>query len=208
MADRGIPTGAPGVVETRGRVRDGLVEPYVIPVSERILRGVYSASLLSTVQAAADAAGAARWFLYNPLSSTVGVAVREVAFRSHIASILATPTSPRLMLSRFTYAGTPTGALAAPAQRRSTDPAPAAQVRTVSAGWTVTSAADVRAFLPVAAATAVGIAAPGEDTWQLASDAAIVLAAGEGLMLRQPDAGTVADTRRCIFNVSWEEFEL
>lgn len=196
---------------TRERTVSGNViqEPYLISIRERVLSGVYLAQTgAHVVQAAADAAGVGRWWLFNPVGSTVLVAFRRCEFLSQLGSVLAAPTSPRLTLSLFTATGTASGASVTPGKQDSTQAAATATLRTASTGLTITDGADVFSFMPTASATAVGYAAPAVADWLPEDEGMPILRAGEGIYLTQSDAGTASDTRRYVTNIAWEEFTL
>lgn len=184
-------------------------EQYLIPARERVVSGVYMAATgAHVVQAAADAAGVGRWWLFNPVGSAVLVALRRVEFASQLGSALVAVTSPRLTLSLFTATGTASGASITPGKQDSAAPAATATLRTASTGLTITDGADLFAFLPTASATAVGYAAPAVMDWLPEDEGMPVLRAGEGIYLTQSDAGTSSDTRRYVTNIAWEEFTL
>jgi hypothetical protein len=182
-------------------------EQYVIPISERVRTGVYLAQTgAHVVGATADLATAGRWFLINPIGSTVLVALRRVEFMAQMGSALATPTSPRLQLERFTFTGTASGATITPAKRATSDAAGVAKLLTATTGLVTTAGAAIYAFLPVASGTAVGFADATTADWLPDEDGMPVLAAGEGIVFRQADAGTVSDTRRYVTNIAWDEY--
>jgi hypothetical protein len=190
-------------------------DQFVIQTSARTRTGLYRCNTgAHVVLAAAHAATAGFWWLINPVGSAVAVAVKRITFMSQIGSALATPTSPRMSLERVTFTGTASGASVTPAKRVRTtvaglaaDATNVASLRTASTGLTLAAGESVRAFLPAAAATGVGAVAASEDDWEAEfEDEEVVLAAGEGVVFRQADAGTTADTRRVITNVTWEEF--
>ena len=183
-------------------------EEYVIPLSARISSGVYLAHAgVRVVTAAADTFPAGSWWLINPVGSVLLVALRYVAFASQAASVLATPTSPRFLLVAFTFTGTASGATVTPrAATVSGTPGATGSLRTASTGMTITRTQDVYAFLPWANATAVNGATPQEQPWAPPEDEQLVLAAGEGVVLTQADAGTTSDTRRAATSLGWAEF--
>jgi hypothetical protein len=189
-------------------------DQYVIPTDERSTLGIYHCQTgAHVIGAAADATTGlvGRWWLINPVGSAVLVSLERVHFMSQHGSALATPTSPRVSLERFAFTGTASGATVAPAKRNTADATNVASLRTASTGLTITGSAvgaAIICFLPVAAVTAVGACAPGESLWRPESDNQIILAAGEGIICRQPDAATVSDTRRFVTNIAWSEFTL
>ena len=155
-----------------------------------------------TVGATADVFPAGRWFLVNPAGSAVVGMLGYIYLLSQLGSALAAPTSPRLTVCKFTFTGTPSGATITPAYD-SQLVVPTLSLRSAATGMTMAKGADIHSFLPVASATAVGYTPPSDLTWQPPSP--LILRAGEGVMLYQPDAGTVADTRRYTTTLSWQE---
>jgi hypothetical protein len=124
-----------------------------------------------------------------------------------LGSALAATTSPRLSLERVTFTGTASGATVAGAKRRTADATQVSSIRLASTGLTLTAGAPITEFLPVAAATAVAYNTPAEAIFQPDNgDLCLLLGAGEGLVLRQADAGTAADTRRNTVTFIIEEF--
>lgn len=194
---------------------DLVEEQVVVVTSARTRTGMYRASTgAHVVLAPAHAATAGFWWLLNPVGSGVAVALKRVVFMSLHGSVLATPTSPRIILERVTFTGTASGAQVAPSRRvrtavagLSADATPVGSLRTASTGLALTAGEAFRQFFPVAALTAVGAVPPAVDHHNPTSeDEEIVLAAGEGIVCRQADAGTTGDTRRFITDVVWEEF--
>lgn len=190
-------------------------EQVVVVTSARTRTGMYRvATGAHVVLATAHAATAGFWWLINPVGSGVAVALKRVAFMSQHGSVLATPTSPRITLERVTLTGTATGASITPSRRVRTavaglpaDATPVGSLRTASTGLTLTAGEAFRQFFPVAALTAVAAVPPGEDDHAPdMEDEETILAAGEGIVCRQADAGTTGDTRRFVTNLAWEEF--
>ena len=167
----------------------------------------YAHSGAFVVLAAAHGAGAGYMWLINHVSSGVLVALRRIRCSSQHGSALPTPTSPRVLMERFTFTGTASGAQITPAKRRSSDAAQGTwSIRTANTGMTQTAGAVHMAFFPVAALTAVGACTPLVDEWEPPTpDDQIILAAGEGLRIYQADAGTASDTRRLFFDLTIEE---
>lgn len=185
---------------------------YVIPSSERVNSGIYRAQtgLHSVSVAATTGTTTGNWWLYNPAGSAVSVALRRVEFAAGAgAASVVIATSPRIMLSRFTFTGTPAGAVITPAKVRSSDPAPTALLRSTQVTSVVTLAGDTYAFLPGIWCQSVSSGGPGvgmTDEWIPDEDAQTVLAPGEGMVCWQPDAGSTGDPRRFVTNLAWTEF--
>jgi hypothetical protein len=187
----------PGVVQ----------EPYVIPISARLASGIYLGAVAGTVQAAAtNGTSTGFWWLYNTVGSGVSLAVRSVNMACQLGSALATPTSPRILLTAGTFTGVPAGTNVAPRKADTTFGAATASLRTTQVTSAVTLTQAVWAWLPYANATAVGGNPPSGSTWAPKEDEQLVLAAGECLVCYQPDAGTTSDTRVLTWAVAWAEF--
>ena len=196
-----------GASETRDGETDTFHHDVVVTRDDRNDTGIYLVQTgAHVVQAAAHAATAGFWFLINPVGATTLLALRRVEFMSQLGSALLTPTSPRIQLERFTFTGTATGAVVAPASANSAFPAATGSLRTANTGLTITSGAAVFAFLPIASATAAGYVPATAADYLPEGNAQPVLAAGQGLILRQPDPGTTADTRRFLTNIAFEEY--
>jgi len=185
--------------------------PHVVIRPDDVKRlGVYfyhSGALV--IGASADGvatAGGGRIWVNNPVGSAVTVRIRKVTFRSQLASALVAVTSPRFTLEKGVFTGTDTGAAITPAKRRTADATAVGACRTAVTGMTISSAAVVASFFPIASATAVAYNPPSEAIFDPGLEDYIDLAAGECLILRQADAGTTSDTRRVTCDFVVEEF--
>lgn len=202
-------------VRTQTRVvgADTVHEHFFVPASERSKLGRFAGhSGNLTVQAAAQT-GAATGFLWliNPVGSSVKLGVRKVNVQANLATLLSTPTVPRLLMSLVTFTGVASGATISPAKYDSTGVAPVGSLRTAATGLTITVGAAIRSALaPFSGGTAgwTFLQSLDED-WEFMAgdDGSLVLRAGEGIAFWQPDAGTAADTRRWLIDLIWEEFE-
>lgn len=171
-----------------------------------LLGTYYYSSSAFTVQAAADAATVGRMWIINPVASGVTLRIKSINFSSQLGTALAATSSPRITVERTTFTGTASGTTIAPAKRKTADATNIGSVRTASTGLTLSAGNAVRSFLPVASATAVGYTPASTDTFKPDVNDRIELAPGEGLIFRQADAGTTADTRRYTFDLTVEEF--
>lgn len=167
--------------------------------------GIVSSGRL-TVGAAADAATGGRLWLVNPIGSAVLLEVRRIEFSSAPTTATAFPTSPRFTVERMTFTGAPTGAAITPAVRDTADPALIGTVRTVSTGMTITAGAAAYAFTVAPILTAVGAAVPVLLEWEPMENGRLVLRPGQGIVIRQADAGTTADNRAVQFQMGWAEY--
>lgn len=203
------PDGSGKRIRTRERTVSGNVveEQYVVALdSDRVLAArFYADGGLMTVLATADATKVGRWYLFNPVASTIIIALRRVEFASQHSSVLATPTAPRIALRTFTATGTFSGTSITPAQHDTTDAAQVAVFGSNSTGLTLTDGNIVRCFFPTVALTAVGIAGPSEDDWIPDPAYPLILRAGQGVYLTQLDNGTASDTRKFLTGIVWDE---
>lgn len=181
--------------------------PRVIPEDNRTRSGVFICQTgAHTILAAAHAATAGFWWLINPVGSTVLVAFRRCEFMSQMGSGLSTPTSPRIQLERLTFTGTASGAQVTPSKALTADASNTATLRTATTGLTPAAGAGLFAFLPWSSASATGFGPASVSDWNPDNTGMPVLAAGEGIVLRQADAGTTSDTRRFVTSIAWEEY--
>lgn len=180
--------------------------------TRRSLGMYYAHSGRLAILASAHAATAGFFWLINPVGSSVVVSVRRVDYAAGPVASTAFASLPRITVERVTFTGTASGATITPAKRDSNDSANTATVRTASTGLTLTAGATITAFLVpptlTIGATPAGIAipVPCEDFWEPQDPEQLILRAGEGVVVRQSDNGTTADTRIATINVVWEEF--
>lgn len=162
------------------------------------------------VGASADAAQTGRVYIENEVGSGILLAVTTARFHSQHASALVTATAPRIALRTFTFtqSGSPSGAALVGVKQDSTLPNKSAlwEARTAKTNMTVTEVGDLAVFYPVVALTAVGACAPISDIWRPEPDRPLILRPGEGLMVKQVDAGTASDTRLVGFSFELEEW--
>lgn len=194
--------------QTRTIGSDTVHEHFFVESSTRDMVGSYIAhSGVNLIQASAQTFPVAFWWLINPIGNSNKIALTAIEIISQLGSALAAPTSPRLLISTFTFTGTASGAQVTPGKLDSTYPATTASFRTASTGLTITKVADLLCALPIASATAVGYSPPQMDEWFEDKESnQIILRPGEGIAFYQPDAGTTSDTRRIITTVKWDEF--
>lgn len=201
--------GNTGLVNTSGGARVTAARELFITDSDRLKQAVAIATTgKSTVTAAADAATAGRWWLINPVGSSILIEVRRLEFVTAPIAATAFVTSPRVTVERVTFTGTASAGLITPAQRDSTDTALVGSLRSASTGLTLTAGAVAYAFTVVPILTAVGAAMPTLQEWEPAENGRIVLRAGQGIVIRQADAGTVSDTRAFQVNLAWAEYTI
>lgn len=168
---------------------------------------VHSGALVVAATAHTFGTSGFLWFA-NPLSNAPKIVIREIEMTSQLGSALATPTSPRLLWSTFTFTGTASGASLTPGKLDSTYAGSTASIRTAITGMTTVKVADMFSSFPIAGATAVGYTAASTDVWAADDDEyQLVLRAGEGICLWQADNGTTSDTRRITATIHYSEFD-
>lgn len=202
---------APTAVSTDGDVVNNwltLNGTQRVYASRRRRTGLYYANLgNTTITAAADGATVGRFWLVNNTGSTVFGALRKVYYTMTTTTGLLTISSPSFTVERITFTGTPSGASITPAKRDSSDATASLTIRTASTGMTITAGAAAHGFQVTAAlATTSNAAAPQIFPFTNDEDEYLILRAGEGIVIRQATAGTVADTRIANFDIQWEEF--
>lgn len=183
--------------------------PSIIPIDNRIRTGVYfvhSGNL--TLLVAAHGAGAGFLWIINHVGATSLLAIRRVKHASAPTLAAVRTNAPRVLLERFTFTGTASGATITAAKRKAADTTPANwSVRTANTGMTQTAGAAVAAFLPVVALSAAGATDAAVDTWEPDLDEMVVLAAGEGIRVYQPDAGgPTTEERKAVLDFIIEEY--
>lgn len=197
-------------IRTQSRVvgADTVHEHFFVLTYPRDVRGMfYGHSGRLTVQASAHGALAGFMWLVNQAATGVRAAVRRLKFMSGPTAVTAFASSPRITVERVTFTGTPSGATITPAFRDSTDTTNACTLRTASTGMSLTAGATVRGWMVPCVMTAVGTGIPVEQVWEPVDDLGeTIIREGEGLVWRQPDAGTTSDTRLAICDVSWLEY--
>lgn len=169
----------------------------------------YSPPTLAVTAAAQDATASGSFWLQNPAGSAVDLYIRQLILRFGSTNVAST-TVTRIVLARFAFTGTPSGATVTAARRKSAE-APAADLRTAVTGMTVTLGATIASFVAPMMLAVSQTFTPPEQKWPGAHDPFedddIVLAPGEGAVLYQPDPGTAADPRRFTVDMRVEEVE-
>ena len=210
LADDAGNTGKRIRTDTRVVGADTVHHHWFVPISARSKKVFHYSPLLQSVQASAQDATATGFFWFQvPAANAWDVAIRKCVLKFATGNTL-TLTFPRIVLARFTFTGTPSGATVTAAKRKSAE-APTADLRTAVTGMTVTLAATVATFL-VPQMHAVGQAfQPPVQKWPEDHDSFedddVILAPSEGVLLYQPDAGTASDPRRFTVDLRVEEIE-
>ncbi len=169
-------------------------------------RALGVATTRNVVGAGADTATGGRLWLLNPVDSTVRIAIRRIDFASAPTAATAFVTSPRVTVERITFTGTASGTVVVPTVRDTSDPALVGTLRSTNGGITITAGPVAYAFLVVPILTAAGASVPTEMQYLPVEEARIVLRPGQGIVIRQADAGSSSDTRSFVVNIGWEEF--
>jgi hypothetical protein len=156
----------------------------------------------------ADAATDGYFWLINPLANTKNVAIRRVVCRTAIRTNLVCLTCPRITVERLTFTGTSAGAVLTPTKLETSESAATAIVTTAITGLTPTASTAITGFLTPCAMTAVGPGFVADQAFIPNISEEIILAPGEGVVVRQADAGTASDTRIVVVDVVWEEYLL
>lgn len=179
----------------------------IVTNRSKILGVYFFESGVLSVGASADASTAGRFWLINPIGSTVLIYVKKLLMTATPTAATVFTTAPRITTERMTFTGTASGAQITPGKRATSDATATGTVRTAATGMTLTAGAIMGDYTIPAVITAVGIVVPYDQHFFEArdDDDLIVLAAGEGLIVRQPDAGSTSDTRKYVISGAWEE---
>lgn len=183
----------------------------VIPISIRAATGLYwfASATQSVQQTAQDATSTGFLWLENPTASTKKGRLRYLSIEHNTTSEADHLSVPRIVLARFTFTGTASGAAITPAKRATADAANALNVRTAVTGMTVTLGAAVYATSPPTlgfTTSGAGVTSYLSTYQPLTEDSFVDLAAGEGLVLYQPENGTSSDGRRFVVTGLWDEY--
>jgi hypothetical protein len=200
-------------VRTISRVvgADTVHEHFFIMSSARDYLGVYGYhSGKQVIQAAAtNGTTTGFWWLINPIGTTIKVGIERLRYIHQQGTNLVTATIPRVALALITFTGTASGAAITPGKIASMYPAAQGSMRTASTGLTVTLGAILDATLPFVNTGTIAYTATManfDDNVAISEMSDIQLAAGEGAVCYQPDAGTTSDTRILvadIFTAEW-----
>lgn len=199
-------------VRARSRSEGGqtVYEQYVIAaLNDRIRTCVQSfVSAANAYTTAAASAGTSPHCVENDVGSSVLIAITRIIFQSQISGAAALPSAPRVIVKRFTFTGTPSGSVVTGGAFDSNDTAKSSSwnVRSATTGMTVTEAGTVHAFMPIAAATGVGVSTPSLLMWEARPNCPLIVRAGEGVLLRQSSAGGASENRVWIATFEIEEF--
>lgn len=189
--------------------------PYMVQRRQAKILGIYRMCMaqLAILATAHTVTATAFLYLFNPTTNTTkNLRVRRMWGHSLHSSVLATPTAPRVIASRFTFTGTPSGTALVPDKLASGFAASSAYLSTLITGATVTKVSDIGAMGVAAALTAVS-AVPGAPDGAIfdamgSEDEFETLAAGEGIAVWQDVNGTASDTRKAQLNVLWDEIDI
>ena len=158
------------------------------------------------VLATAHSSTAGFYWIINPLANTKNLAVRRIVCRTTTVTALSCPTAPRITIERMTFTGTSSGAVLTPAKLETAESAATAIVTTEITGLTPVADGLVTGFIVPSIMTAVGAGTTVDQAFIPNISEEIILIPGEGLVIRQADNGTAADTRIAIVDIVWEEY--
>lgn len=160
-----------------------------------------------TVQAAAHGSTAGFFWFVNPVGSPVTATVKKLFAMSGPSANGTFASAPRVTTERVTFTGSASGATITPALRDSKDAAPICSIRTASTGLTLTAGATAGDFSVPTVISGAWVGNPVNQWFYdyTDEDDYLVIRAGEGFVIRQPDAGSTGDTRLLLVFGSWEE---
>ncbi len=198
--------------QTRTVGADTVHEHFFVPISQWERKGSFMCSpAQQSVQAAAQNATSTGFlWLQLPAGSTVDAIVRAWSIEYGASAATAMPTAPVVVIARFTFSGTASGATVTPAKSRSSEASNQLQVRSAVTGMTVTLGAQIASSSVPALTTAVGIFGLKDWLIQEGRDLEsndVRIAPGEGVVLYQNVAGTTSDVRRFTCDIKWDEVD-
>jgi hypothetical protein len=197
---------------------------YVADEGGETFIGAYQAELIATVNATAQTANTGGFFWgFNPATSGKIVRIERMGIQiGHTTYVLAggLPTAPRLTFTKFTYTGTPSGAVVAANGAASTQgkfdtnyATPVFDWRSAITGATCVYGHAIFSSLAPAQVVSGTVVAPAsysgvvnDNEYQpRETEYEHVIRPGEGLVFFQPEAGTTGDTRKVTARIFWEE---
>jgi hypothetical protein len=188
-------------------------EHYFVQNRQAEILGIYRLAMpQQTVQAAAQN-GTSTGFLWANVpaaTSNKWSRIRRITMDSQHSTALATPTAPRIVATRFSFTGTPSGASLTAAKVNESFPTTILDLRTAVTGMTVTLSTPLGSAGLCGAVTAVGAYSPAnndiikpddEDEWPIVKP-------GNGVVLYQDTAGTASDTRKFNPTLVWDDIDV
>jgi hypothetical protein len=144
-------------------------------------------------------------YLVNPVGNTKDIGVYRVMFRTSTVTALVCLTAPRVTVERMTFTGTAVGAARTVVKLQTASADTTAIATTSIDGLVNASGPTITAFMIPSVMTAVGSGNTVDQEFVAKTGEVVVLAPGEGLAIRQTDAGTPSDTRKAVVSLFWEE---
>ena len=183
----------------------------VVPRSREKLLGRYRFAMpvQAITQTAQNGTSTAYAWLQMPLAVSRHARLRELTLGFAALSTSAMLTAPRVVLARFTFASTASGAKIDPAKLVTADAGNLLVLRTEATGMTsVTLGAECWARPAPPTLTGVGTSPISEVTFRpTGEDEYLDIAPGEGLVLYQAEGGTSTDSRRFTVDGAWDEYD-
>lgn len=167
---------------------------------------MYAATSTFALTSAADGATAGKCWLTNILAATNYVIVRKV-FAEFKVPLVVNTTCPRINIERMSYNTAPGGSPFTAIKSLTADGAPSGALDDTTPTAALTAGARLCSFYPPALITAVGSVITNVQDIPLPTP--IVLVGGEGLVVRQADAGMAAtEARECSITFWWDEIPI
>lgn len=203
-------------IRTQTRVvgSDTVHEHFFQQVRQAQVLGVYRLGMAQVTALASAQNGTSSGFLWFHVPTAITnkkARIRRLSVTSQLATLLATPTAPRLTATRFTFSGTASGASLTPIKIDASGTAAVSDLRTAVTGLTVALVGSLGTAPFPGAQTAVGAYAPAEyniidpaseeDEWP-------IFAPGEGFVIYQDTAGTASDTRVANITLLFDEIDV
>ena len=186
----------------------------VVPRSREKLLGRYRFAMpLQTIDSTAAQNGTSTgyFWLQMPLAAGRHARLKELTVANVAVSASTSQSAPRVVLARFTFLGTASGAKIDPAKLVTADSGNLLVLRTAVTGMTsVTLVAPCWVRKLVGAVTAAGVSRLSELKFRpKGEDEYLDIAPGEGLVLYRADVGNGTDLDSRVFTVdgAWDEYD-
>jgi hypothetical protein len=187
-------------------------EYYFIPSSERDTVGQQKFVIPAQAIPTAAHTGTTTGFFYliNPLTSTIKIAVDRLSFKHGFSTTLAVDLiAPLIHVARISFTGTLSATTTTPVKRKTADAAAQGLIATAMTGLTVTLVGNAWSFMGQTMDLVTGGGGhwnPMSDEWNPAEeDDELILAAGEGIVVYSTLAVTTAN-RKIMCNGAWFEY--
>ena len=146
-------------------------------------------------------------WLINPLISTKLLNLKHVSFTPMPGSSASMNSAPRIRMERVGFTGVAAGLVLLPSTRDTTEPLNSGLALSTAVGLTLVPNNPVTTFVPHWS-NSLSTVYPVDQVWHMEDNHGLILRPGEGIVLRQHDAGSSPETRTFHTDMIWEEISL